>query len=171
MKNSFCTKFFLAALLLALVAPLSSANGITINYSQSSWTEEAVTIRFENVPPGKTVTVCVFVDNGCDIRRSVVSAPAGQDGVAPVIVPQGNDPFADGDKVRASCIADGTNVCSELEDAASIIVADCGTTCESCPERSTGAPSLSQWGMIVLVLMLLAAGVIIIRRRRALAGI
>lgn len=35
---------------------------------------------------------------------------------------------------------------------------------------ASGAPSLSQWGMIVLVLMLLAAGALVIRRRRALAG-
>lgn len=33
-----------------------------------------------------------------------------------------------------------------------------------------GAPSLTQWGMIVLVLMLLAAGVVIIRRRRAISA-
>jgi|GEM_PF-6344697 len=164
MKNPFCTIFFLAIFSLALMIPISSANAITVNYGQSSWNTESVTIRFENVPTGKRVTVCVYKDDGCDIRKSIASPKAGQDHVVLVIVPKGDGSFASGDKVRATCETE--YVCSQLSTGTSLIAGNCETTCETCAQHTTGAPSLTQWGMIALVFLMLAAGVLIIRRRR-----
>jgi len=163
MKISRILGCLCVALLSVSFVGISSTTAGTIDVAQSSWSASQVVLRITGVPVGKMVTVCVFKDNGCEIRAQVRSAAAGGDGVVNLIVPKQGSDFLAGDKVRASDIA-----CATLVSGVTLILVSCEVVCIQCIDDMVSVPSLTQWGMIVLGILILAAGaMVIVRRRRA----
>jgi hypothetical protein len=163
MKNSICFKCLFCLSLLILLPSLSVA-----------YDGKITTATVEDLGSNQSTYKFVGTANGfgqnyhVDVR--ILDKNGGQIGnLQQVIVSDGSGDwntswttYSGGFKVVA-CYYDDTGMYETL--------AQCDLEVSAYIKHiSERAPSLSQWGMIVLVLMLLAAGALVIRRRRALAG-
>jgi hypothetical protein len=159
----------LATLLMFLAASASTAVGI--DHAASQVSKKSVTLSLTGIPTGQRAAVCIYSDSTCTQRVGTIG-PIEQSGAAVVIVaiPAGSsDNFAQGDRIRVEVGSETSCgkiniVPPTLPTVGGTESTPCGGVCETCEVRPV--PTLSQWGLISLLVLILASGVIVAMRKR-----